>query len=731
MAHKVNDFVAATKESDRQVVSGVCGVCPAGCGVNIYLVDGEIDHISPRKDHPQGCVCPRGMAAREIVYSNDRILYPQRRIGARGEGKFERITWDDAYCQIVDGLNCIAQKYGPEAAAIYTGRGNFEFALNETFAPDGPVESSANSVLFPFGSPNTTGVGSLCYVSYGMVASRACFGDYLRNIREDIDRADLILIWGENPATDSPPVNLRRLKEAQRRGARLVVIDHRYSETAQALHVEWIGIRPGTDGALALAAIHVLIEEDLYDHQFVEKWTHGFDELRLYSEVFTPEYVERITGVPAERIRQLARQVAQARGCSILTYTGLEYSNTGLQAIRAAWILQALAGHLDVPGGKLFMMRERMQLNRLVQQPPTNAPKPVGAEEYPLYYEVRKEAHAALLPKAILENKPYPVRSLIISGASLITSWPNPGFWRKALAALDLLVVVNRFPTADAKYADILLPATTMFEIESYMIYDGYLQLRQRVIPPRGEARNDYLIFAELAQRLGYGHLWPQTEEELIRFALEGTGITLEELRVHPEGIPFQVPELHYRKYETGELREDGKQGFQTPTGLFEIASEWLGSFGYERLPEYCEPVEGPLASPELAEEFPLVFNSGARTQNAFRSQHLNIPSLIARQPSPLVHINRVDAEARGIQDGDQVYVISPRGRIPFLAHVTNDILQGVVEVNMGGGGPLGPIAWQEANVNELTDFDNREPILGFPVYKSLLCNVLKREPDI
>ncbi len=731
MAHVVNDFIAATEASDQQILSGVCGVCPAGCGINIYLVDGEIDHISPRKNHPQGSVCPRGMAAREIVYSKDRILYPQRRIGAKGEGKFERISWDEAYDHIVDGLNRTAERYGPEAAAIYTGRGNFEFALNETFAPDGPVELSANSVLFPFGSPNTTGVGSLCYVSYGMVASRACFGDYLRNIREDIDRADLILIWGENPATDSPPMDLRRLKEAQRRGARVIVIDPRRSETAQALRVEWIGIRPGTDGALALAAIHVLIEEDLYDHRFVEKWTHGFDELRSYVELFTPEYAQKITQVPAERIRQLAREIGGSKGCSILTYTGLEYSNTGLQAIRAVWILQALAGHLDVPGGKLFMMRDRLQLNRLVRQPPANAPKPVGAKEYPLYYEVRKEAHAALLPRAILENDPYPVRSLIVSGASLITSWPNPGLWRKALAALDLLVVVNRFPTADTKYADILLPATTMFEIESYMIYDGYLQLRQRVIPPLGEARNDYLIFAELAQRLGYGHLWPQSEEELIRFALKGTGITLEELRTHPDGIPFQVPELHYRKYETGELREDGKPGFQTPTGLFEICSEWLGSFGYERLPEYIEPIEGPLASPELIDQYPLIFNSGARTQNAFRSQHLNIPSLIARQPWPWVHMHRVDAEARGIQDGDDVFVVSACGRIPFRARVSEDILQGVVEVNMGGGGPLGPRAWQEANVNELTDFENREPILGFPVYKALLCNVLKGEPDI
>jgi anaerobic selenocysteine-containing dehydrogenase len=714
--------------SRRTIVTSMCGVCPAGCGVDVHLLDGEIERLVPLEGHPQGTVCPRGMAAREIVYSPDRLLYPQRRVGARGQGKFERISWEEAYQIWVAGLQRIAQEYGPEAVAIYTGRGNFEFGLNELFAPSGTVESSANAVLFPFGSPNTTGVGSLCYVSYGMVAARACFGDYMRNIQEDLEHADLILVWGDNPATDSPPTNLRRLKEAARHGGRVIVIDHRRSETVRALRAEWIGVRPGTDGALALAAIQVLIEEGLYDAEFVANWTHGFEELRAYVQAFTPERVAEITWVPAGQIRALARAVGRARGCSILTYTGLEYSNTGLQAIRAVWILQALAGHLDVPGGKTFKMRNRLQLNRLLTEPPAGLPLPVGAAEYPLYHEVRNEAHAALLPRAILAGQPYPVRGLIVSGASLITAWPEPSLWRRALAALDLLVVVNRFPTADARYADLVLPATTLFEIESYMLYDGYVQLRQRVIPPLGEARNDYLIFAELARRLGYGQRWPQTETAMIEYALRGSGISLADLRARPQGLPVPEPEIRYRKYASGELRTDGLAGFPTPTGKFEIASEWLQARGYEALPVYTEPVEGPLAAPELAKRFPLVFNSGARTQFAFRSQHHNIPTLVARQPWPQVHLHPQDARARGIADGDEVEVVSPRGRVPFRARVSEDILPGVVEVNMGGGGPLGPPAWQRANVNDLTDFSNRDPLLGFPVYKALLCEVVR--PD-
>ncbi|MFQ5954276.1 MAG: molybdopterin-dependent oxidoreductase [Kiloniellales bacterium] len=719
---------ANSRGARRDVVTSMCGVCPAGCGVDVHLVGSRIERLVPLRNHPLGMVCPRGMRASEIVYSNERILYPQRRAGGRGTAKFERITWDDAYEILVNTLRRVAKQHGPEAICMYTGRGNFEFGLTEFFAPSRTSESSANSVLFPFGSPNTTGVGSLCYAAHGMIAPHACFGNHVRNLHEDIENTDLVLVWGANPATDSPPINLRRIKRAQKRGARVIVIDPRRTETIRAAHAQWIGVRPGTDGALGLGAIHVLIEEDLYDHHFVEHWTHGFEELRGYVREFCPEHVERITRVPANTVRALARAVAGARGCSFLMYTGLEYSNSGVQAIRAVWTLQALAGHLDVPGGKLFKMENRLRLTRNVTEPPANARRPIGADLYPLYHQTRNEAHAARLPRAILESDPYPVRSLIISGASVITAWPGPDMWRRALAALDFLVIVNRFPTADMQFADLLLPATTMFEIESYMIYDGYIQLRSRVIEPRGEARNDYLIFAELAHRLGYGHLWPQTEEGMIEQALDKTGVTVKALRAHPQGIPFPEPEMHYRKYETGELRADGRPGFETATGKFEITSEWLREHGYEPLPAYTEPIEGPLASPELIQRYPLVFNSGARTQSAFRSQHYNIPSLITLQPLPLVHIHVEDAKERKIEDGDEVFVISPRGRVRFWAHVTEDILPGVVEVNMGGGGPLGTEAWQRANVNELTDPRNCDPISGFPVYKALLCEVVKVE---
>ena len=243
--------------------------------------------------------------------------------------------------------------------------------------------------------------------------------------------------------------------------------------------------------------------------------------------------------------------------------------------------------------------------------------------------------------------------------------------------------MIDRFPTGDAAYADLVLPATTMFEIESYQEFDDRVELRQQILPPPGEARNDYLIFAELADRLGYGDRWPQTERGMVELALRDTGITYDELAASPNGIELPQPEQRYRKYETGELRADGEPGFNTPTGKLEITSEWFRSYGYEPLPVYTEPTEGPLAAPELAKRFPLVLNSGARTKSDFRSQHRNIQSLVDMQPWPLVHLHADDAAARGIADGDEVDVVTPRGSVRFRARVSTDIVRGAVEANM------------------------------------------------
>lgn len=708
---------------------GICGVCPSGCWVEVGLDDGRLVDIRQDNDHTLGMICRRGKHAPEIVYSEHRLKYPMKRNGPKGNYEFERISWDQAYDIIVKNLNETKKQSGPEAVAIYTGRGAQELSLCDMFQPKGVAVSSASNVLFPFGSPNTMGVGALCYVALHMIAPHVTMGRMQTNMFTDIENAEMVVVWGTNPATDSPPIDMLRLEAAAGRGAEIVVIDPRRTEIVSRTNAQWVPIRPGTDCALALSMLQVIIEEDLYNEDFAEKWCHGFSELVTYVQHFRPEVAESITSIPAGVIRDLARRLCTASGAALLMYTGLEYSNSGVQSARAVLTLFALSNHLDVPGGiGLAMLNTDFPINRSCNLENPNLDLAVARQAFPIHSNYRGESHAIGLVSSVLKGEPYRIRSLIVDGASLLTSWPQTPIWRQMLSKLDFLVSIDRQLTADCAYADIVLPATTMFEINSYMTYGPIFRLRERLIDPVGEARNDYLIMAGLAERLGYGHLFPQSEEEMIRFALRGSGYTLEEVRAAGGWVRKPTPMMEYKKWQKGGLRKDGKPGFETPTGKFEIRSTLLEEYGYEPLPRYIEPREGPLGSPKVAEKYPLVFNSGARPQTDFRSQHHGIEGLVRDYPEPTVDINVQDAEARSIRSGDLVEVRTPRGHVPFRAHVTPDILKGAIECTMGGGTPVGPIAWQKWNVNELTDLENLDEISGFPVYKALLCDVVKLE---
>jgi cysteine desulfurase NifS len=712
------------KENERRAL---CGICPAGCWVIVtYDQHGRIAAVRPDESSPFGIVCKLGEHSPEIVYSDNRLLHPLRRKGPKGTYEFEKITWDEAFDEIVGTLKATKEKYGPEAAAIYTGRGSFELSLCDVFQPKDVAVSSASSLLFPFGSPNTMGVGALCYVSMAMIAPHVTMGGMFINMFSDLENSELIVVWGANPATDCPPLDYRRILQATNRGAEVVVIDPRRTATAKIDGSQWIPIRPGTDGALALSLCNVLIEEELYDEAFVRDWTHGFDEFAQYVQHYRPEVAESITNVSAGTIRTLARKISQAHGASPVMYSGLEYSDSGVQAIRATMVLWGLAGQLDVPGGRCFTMGQNIfPINRegLIPNPGVN--KALGRERFPVYSEYRGESHANALPDAVLKGKPYPIRFLAILGGSIITAWPQPTVWRQTLAGLDYLVCIDVNFTADCAYADIVLPAANWYEIESYMTYGPLFRIREKIVEPPGEARNGFFILAELAERLGYGHLYPQNEEALLRYVLKGSPFTLEEVRAAGGQVQVETAIMQYKKWEKGLLRQDGQPGFETPTGKFELASTILEEHGYEPLPVYTEPLEGPLSQPELAKKFPLVFNSGARVTTDFRSQFHGIPGLVAQRREPTVMINTEDARARGIQHGDAVELTSPRGQVRMRAIVTDDIVKGAVEANMGGGGPLGPKAWQECNINDLTDL-RYDPISGFPIYKALLCEVSK-----
>jgi cysteine desulfurase NifS len=717
--------------TEKREKRGICGICSAGCWIIAEYDDaGRIVNVRADEGSDMGIICTLGRHSPDIIYSKDRLLYPMKRKGPKGTYAFERISWDEAYEIIVDKLQRIKKEHGAEATAVYTGVGMFELSLCDIFQPKGIAVSSASSVLFPFGSPNTMGVGALCYVAYGMIAPDVTCGKMLIDMFNDIEHSDMIVVWGTNPSTDLPPIDMKRIIDAHNRGTHVVVIDPRKTRSAKLDRAEWIPIRPGTDGALALGMCNVLIEEELYDEEFVKNWTAGFEDFSSYVQHFSPGVVEGTTGIPRKKIISLARRIALAKGASQLMYTGLEYSNCGVQAIRSALVLWALASQLDRPGCRCFKMPgSAFKINREGHVQSPGGVQRIGSDRFPVYLKYRDEAHASGLPESVLEGNPYKVRALIIQGASITTSWPNPSLWQRTLAGLEFLVCIDRQMTADARFADIILPATTYYENESYMVYGPLFRIRERLIQPLGEARNDMFSMAELARHLGYGHLYPQNEQELFTHILKGSGFTYDNVKEKGGMVSIPTEMMHYKKWEKGLLRIDGKPGFDTPSGKFEISSSVLEEYGYDPLPVYTEPQEGPLSRPDLLKEFPLVFNSGSRVKTGFHTQHRGIRRLADERPEPTVTINLQDAEKRSIQTGDLVKIRTPRGSLTMRALVTEDILKGAIDANHACGSPVGPKAWQKRNINTLTDMNQFDPISGFPVYKCLLCDVEKAKP--
>lgn len=697
-------------------VSTICGICPGGCEVKVEIEGGKLISIKPNKKAPYGAMCIRATAANEIVYSKDRIKKPLIRTGNRGEGKFREANWDEALDYITDKMQELKSKYGAESIISHSGRGVFEQAFSEH------EEIIGTNFLWEFGSPNVSSVGSLCYQSFGVFAPMSTYGVLGKSILPDFENTNLIVIWGANPTTDSPPFVFNRILKAKKEGKKMIVIDHMKSDMAKRAD-DFIPIRSGTDGALALGMINVIIKEELYDKKFVEDFTIGFNELKEYVSKFTLEEVERITKVSKEKIVYLARGIALANHATLQTYTGLEYTNSGVQNIRAVYILWALSGNIDVPGG-LYLKEPSKKLKQDLDRKPRDI-KPIGAKEYPIFYELTNNAQFMEFPKAVLKSDPYKIRGLINIGSSILTSYPQPDVYEEAFKELDLMVVVDRFMTKDSLYADVVLPATTHFEINSYQKYPGYVRLRKKLIEPIGETKNDLLIISELANRLGFGNLYPKTEEEILEKAFSNNKELLKKLKENEEGVSISSDERKYKKYETGLLRIDGKIGFPTESGKLEIYSEYLKENGYEPLPKYIEPIEGPL-SKEDHKEYPLILNTGARIHSTFRSQHLNIKSLVKMQDKPQVLINPADAKKRSINNGDKVKIKTKRGGVYFYAFVTNRTQTGTVEVNQGGGNPFQVKEWREGNVNYLTDFKNRDEISGFPVLKALLCEIIK-----
>ena len=712
---------------------GICGLCfhSPGCGATIHFDDeGRISRLTPDPEAPSGQVlCPMAASAAQIIYSESRIKTPMKRTGPKGKLDFTPITWDEAWDIIEKNMTRLKAAHGPETLGFYAGTGTYERAFKDANQLGGSHIYLASSVLFPFGSPNTFGVGAPCYTSLGVLAPQLTMGCLHTEMFSDIDNSDLIIVWGTDPSTSTPPAMFGRLATAAHEGAKIIVIDPRKTASAKLPGSEWLPIRPGTDGALALGLSHILIRDGWVDDAFVEDWTQGFDEFDEYVKDFTPEVVAGITGIDKERIEDLAEEIADAEGASYVMYTGLEYTKSGVQNIRAVMVLWALAGQLDVEGGRCFAMPEgmiRLSHDHQITTPGFDAS--IGAGKFPVYaHFCGGEPHASLLPRSILQEDPYKIRGLFVMGASILTSWPNPVLWQKAFDALDFMVCADLQLTRDAAWADIVLPAATGFEQDSYCFYGNALRLREKMIDPVGESKPCHTIVAELAQSLGYGESFPKDTRVLLEKVLQGTGITLDALETTPrQTVRLPSEPMAYRKWETGQLRPDGKPGFNTPSGKFEICSTILEQYGLDGLPKYEESFETPVSQPRMLKRFPLVLGTGPFKPD-MKSCLRAVPDFIERYPWPAVQINPADAANRSIEEGDRVMIKTARGNVEMRAHLTEDIMKGFVYAPVGGGGPLGTEEWRRANVNALTDMEQLDPISGFPVYKTLLCQVKKK----
>lgn len=692
------DTKSALDEQDV-VKDGICDMCMAYCPTKIHIRQGKaikIDMVKKRVAE----ICPRGDAQLDFVYHPDRLKYPLKRVGERGKGSFVRISWDEALDTVASKFQNIKAEFGAESVVFWV-------AYTKEPRP------YFRRLTHAFGSPNYCTETSNCFSATWLAATLTYGQDYSWLYRQSttIDPASKCrLIWSSSVERSLPQLWKDHL-EARQNGLKLIVVDPRRTKLASMADIH-LRLRPGTDGALALGLMNVIINEQLYDKEFVEKWMVGFEELKKLVQEYPPERVEQITWVPADKVREAAILYATQKPAKIgMSADATTHCSNGVQNHRAIILLPALTGNFDVPGGN----------QRLPDHLPTNditlheriadfAPG-LGTDRFPIWTKLFGEMESNILADRIESGVPYPIKAIFGVGLNLMF-FPNSKRFVENLKKLDFIVITEYFHTPTTQFADIVLPISSWLE-RSILINQpgGYVTLIEPAIEPIGESWPEWKIFSELAKRLGFGNeFWDGDFEKCLSYILEPSGITLEDLRQHPEGMKYPVPPKPAKYYE--------QAGFQTPSGKIEISSSILAQHGHEALPVYKEPAESPVSRPDLVGSFPLVMTSGARSLAFTHSQFRNIPQLSQILPEPLVEINPSDAAPRGIQSGDKVTVSSPRGSIKLKADVTDTILPGVVMI---------PHQWPgEANVNILVDDQNLDPISGFAPFKSQLCQVTK-----
>jgi len=696
---------------ETRVIRTVCRECGVRCGMLVHVQEGraiKVESVSgPLKLMDE--LCPKAEASLERLYHPARLLYPQKRVGERGEGKWQRITWDEALDTIAQKFIIAKDRYGAESVVLakgyYDRRADFVSRLGNTF-----------------GTPNVTSIDNTCYIPS---ASGRLITYGFDGIPDLSGRPDCILCWGSSA---DPPL---------KPGGKLIVVNTLETEAAKRADM-WLRPRPGTDLALALGMLHVIVNEKLYDKDFVDKWTAGFDKLEKHIQQYPPEKVAEITWIPSEKIIEAARLFTSYRYACLMNGNASEDTYNSTQCARAFSIIQAICGLLDIPGGTVNVegtilfeaTAEDILRNKL---PKEQEAKRLGVEAGYLPPDDLWDSivckPAEIRPQhvmtAIFEEKPYPVQVLGVFGSNPLLTWSNSRRVYEALKKVNFLVVADLVMTPTAAMADFVLPVASYLESDAVIVSGTgmgvfHLQAQQRVAQI-GECRSIPEMIIGLANRLGLGEYFGKDLHTFLDNYLTPMGMTFDELRRRPSVISSTI---RYRKYS--------ERGFNTPSGKVEIYSSLCEQWGYEPLPIYHEPEETPVSAPELVNEYPLILTS-THEANYVHSQDRYLEGLRKHKPNPLVVIHPETAGRLGISEGDQVFIENKRGRIKQIATLSEGVDQRVVSVGYCWWFPERGISqmygWDEANINILTDDSPPySPEMGSPKMRGFLCKVYKAD---
>jgi anaerobic selenocysteine-containing dehydrogenase len=671
-----------------------CTLCYHSCGTKVTVRDGKAVKIRGLASHPinKGRLCPKGANALDLVYSPDRLKHPLKRT----TNGFEKISWEQALDEIAAKLLRLKDRYGAQVFGLFCGSIGVENLEMSTLV---------HLLRSGFGSPNFFSVESICY-RMRIRTRQMTFGRYPT---EEPD-SNLYVPWGHNPDQSDFPLKFS-LKKNLKKGAKLVVIDPKRIPLADKADI-YLRIRPGTDGALALAMMNVIVAEKLYDREFIEKHTFGFDKLVAHVRRYTPEWAEEITWIAADDIRALARLYAGTTGASIFQGTCTQdQTANGTQNSRAFGILQAITGNINVPGGWVTSPPPRFGHPGYSVEG-----DPLGSEQYPLFMDLwgRKSPYGVVT--MVPESIPEKLKAFMVIGGNPLISMPDSNAFKSAFEKLDLLVVHDLFMTETARSAHYVLPASSHLEkwgvAYTYNVCHclPFLMLRKKCIEPLGESRSEWHFITALADRLGVEDRFPWASEEgFVAFMVGPSGLSFEYLlNEKPEGDFYAE-----KKYTIPDKL------FRTPTGKIEIYSETLAQKGFDPLPAFLEPERGPVRGDNnFLEKYPLILSVGHRNLCYTHSQQRQVAALKKICPAPLTEIGPETAKKFGIENGDLIVVETNTGQVRMEALVDERVAEGVVLVPHGWGG--------DANGNLLTDVTCREPIMGYPDQKSLQCAIRK-----